>query len=108
MSNVLSMSNFNICILSYQLVPFLQECTTSNLGVAGCLGQLQNRHDLIYNSIKGADWTILPGEINPSVRFQFTPDGYGNIGYNIYNYRRTDFQDDNSYGYVKVGATSHQ
>jgi hypothetical protein len=66
----------------------IEQCTSSSLSLSACLSLQTNKNDLIYKSIKDADYRVLPGDIAQPFTFQFTSEGYGDVGYNILNYRR--------------------
>lgn len=66
----------------------IDECTSSSLSLSACLTLQANKNDLIYNSIKDADYRVMPDNAQEAFTFHFTEDGYGDVGYNILNYRR--------------------
>ena len=74
----------------------------SSKSLAECISTLPNRNELIYKRIKGAVWVAPSDELvdNAQMTFNFTEEGHGNHGYNIYNYQK----DDASYSYKKVST----
>jgi hypothetical protein len=81
----------------------VQECKDAGITVAACLNEQENKKALIYDGILAAQLQVLPEELgNKSFSFKFTNDGYGDIGYNILNFRRN--LTTNSFVYNKVGG----
>lgn len=68
----------------------IEECRQStSIGISSCLSLLANSRQKIYDSILSAQHDVLPDDLGSnSFSFRFTPEGYGDIGYNIYNFRR--------------------
>lgn len=68
----------------------IQSCGTStSIGLASCLSTLPDRRQVIYDAILNAQQDVLPDDLGAnSFNFKFTAEGYGDIGYNIYNFRR--------------------
>ncbi|KAL3856569.1 hypothetical protein ACJMK2_011304 [Sinanodonta woodiana] len=81
----------------------IEVCKKPGLDIAACLSVQANRLDLIYGGISQAQYKVLPDELgNKSFLFKFTEAGYGDVGYNILNYRR-NFSS-GSYEYIKIGS----
>ncbi|XP_052073187.1 uncharacterized protein LOC127711238 isoform X3 [Mytilus californianus] len=80
----------------------IDECTSSSLSLSACLTLQAKKNDLIYNAIKNADYNVLPQYITDPFTFQFTTEGYGDVGYNILNYRRN--QVTAKFEYEKLGT----
>ncbi|XP_064620108.1 uncharacterized protein LOC135483288 isoform X2 [Lineus longissimus] len=70
-----------------------------------CLWRVKRseRNRIIYESLRAAQLRVLPEQLkNDSFQFKFTEQGYGDLGYSIYNYvRRPGSKTD--YIYKKVG-----
>ena len=83
----------------------LEACDqSSSLSIASCLSLLQDRKETIYNNILSAQHDVLPDDLGSrSFNFKFTTEGYGDIGYNIYNFRRN--LTSGQYEYIKVRRT---
>lgn len=63
-------------------------CQGTQLQVAACISSLQNKNNNIYQSILNAQWNVLPSLLGQdSFSFTFNDAGYGNIGFDIFNYR---------------------
>lgn len=80
----------------------IEQCTSSSLSLSACLSLQANKNDLIYKSIKDADYRVLPDDIAQPFTFQFTSEGYGDVGYNILNYRRNQVTAKFEYEKVKI------
>lgn len=79
----------------------IEECKSTSLSISACLSLQANKRDLIFDGISGGQWQVFPEELgDKSFTFKFTDDGYGDIGYNILNFKR-DVTTGN-YEYVKV------
>ena len=84
----------------------IEACKSSSLDIAACLSLQQNKQDLIYNGILGSQYNVLPGLLgNRSFQFKFTESGYGDIGYNILNFRRDRLSGSGDFQYVSVSFT---
>jgi len=68
----------------------IQQCGQStSIGLASCLSTLPDRKNTIYESVLSAEHDVLPNDLGDnSFNFKFTDEGYGDIGYNIYNFHR--------------------
>ncbi|XP_052799942.1 uncharacterized protein LOC128231322 [Mya arenaria] len=84
----------------------IEECSqSSSLNIASCLALLKDRKQTIYDSILNAQHDVLPDDLKDrSFNFKFTGEGYGDIGYNIYNFRRN--LTSGQYEYIKIGSFS--
>ncbi|XP_061163158.1 uncharacterized protein LOC133172311 isoform X1 [Saccostrea echinata] len=81
----------------------IDACKSSNLGIYSCLSLQENKLDLIYNGISGAQYRVLPNDLgDKSFNFRFTDGGYGDIGYNILNFRRDSAT--GQYEYKQIGT----
>lgn len=79
----------------------VEACKQSGLTIASCLSLQPDRRQLIYNSILNTQHDILPNDLNErSFNFKFTSEGFGDIGYNVYNFRRN--LTSGQYEYIKV------
>ncbi|XP_053375882.1 uncharacterized protein LOC123533311 isoform X2 [Mercenaria mercenaria] len=92
----------------YQIATGLSDveaCKQSGLTIASCLSLQPNRRQLIYNSVLNAQHDVLPNDLGKrSFNFKFTSDGYGDIGYNIYNFRRNVTS--GQYEYIQIGSSA--
>ncbi|KAH3888879.1 hypothetical protein DPMN_012922 [Dreissena polymorpha] len=84
----------------------IDQCRQStSIGIASCLSTLKNRKQTIYDSVLNAQHDVLPSDLKDrSFNFKFTPEGYGEIGYNIYNFRRN--LTSGQYEYIKIGSST--
>ena len=65
----------------------------SSQSLVACLSVLSNRNVAIYEGIRSSEWVAPPDELvdgEGPTTFKFTEDGYGDSGYNIYNYQKID------------------
>lgn len=83
----------------------VDQCKQSGLTIASCLSLLKERRQVIYNSILNAQQNVLPDDLKEkSFTFKFTSDGYGDIGYNIYNFKRNPAT--SQFDYIQIGTSS--
>ncbi|XP_033748674.1 LOW QUALITY PROTEIN: uncharacterized protein LOC117333478 [Pecten maximus] len=81
----------------------IEECKRTSLSLSACLSLQQNSRDLIYNNIAEAQYTVLPDDLgSKSFNFRYTEDGYGDVGYNILNFRRD--LTSGEYAYAEIGT----
>lgn len=79
----------------------VEACKQSGLTISSCLSLQPDRRQLIYNSILNAQHDVLPNDLGDrSFNFKFTSEGYGDIGYNIFNFRRN--LTSGQYEYIQV------
>ncbi|KAK3083711.1 hypothetical protein FSP39_001860 [Pinctada imbricata] len=83
----------------------IEVCKSSSLDIAACLSLQDNKLDLIYNGILESQYNVLPEALgNKSFQFRFTESGYGDIGYNILNFRRDLTSGSGEFQYVPIGT----
>lgn len=84
----------------------IKKCRKENaLSVSSCLALQPDRNRLIYDSILSSQWSQLHQNgsgISDDFNFRFTPSGYGDIGYDILNYRYN--LGTNKHEYKKIGS----
>ena len=81
----------------------IEACKASGLNIAPCLALQPDRLQVIYDSILNAQHDVLPNDLGDrSFTFRFTNDGYGDIGYNIFNFNRNLSSGQYEYMQVRV------
>ncbi|XP_052832771.1 uncharacterized protein LOC106868777 [Octopus bimaculoides] len=84
----------------------IKECRQdSTVSVASCLALQKNKNAIIYDSVRKSPWIDLhlsDEDIPSNFSFKFTESGYGDIGYDIMNYRFNIYK--NNYEYVRIGS----
>ncbi|CAI9740511.1 Metabotropic glutamate receptor 3 [Octopus vulgaris] len=84
----------------------IKECRQdTTVTVASCLALQTNKSALIYDNVRKSPWIDLhlsDKDIPSNFSFKFTEAGYGDIGYDIMNYRFNIYK--NEYEYVKIGS----
>ena len=82
----------------------LRTCSSPPLGVSGCLAEMgDQRRQIIYDSIKSAEWKIP--FIDSLYTFRFKPDGSGSGGFYILNYQQDP--DTDAYAFKQVRWPTH-
>ncbi|KAL4223423.1 hypothetical protein ACF0H5_016893 [Mactra antiquata] len=83
----------------------VEACRQLGLTIASCLSLQSDRKQMIYDNILNAQHDVLPDDLgDKSFSFKFTADGYGDIGYNVYNYRKN--LESGQFEYIKIGSSS--
>lgn len=74
----------------------IEKCKSIQLSLSACLSLQKDARDLIYNGIINAQYSVLPNDLkDKSFNFKFTDSGYGDIGYNVLNFKK-----DAALGYI--------
>jgi hypothetical protein len=66
-----------------------KEC--KGLAIDDCLWRVKKaeRNRIIYEATRAAQWKVLADQLkNNSFQFKFTEQGYGDLGYSVFNYMR--------------------
>lgn len=80
-------------------------CRQGSLTIASCIALQKDRKQLIYDSILDAQHDVLPDDLgNKSFNFKFTADGYGDVSYNIFNFRNN--LGTGSFEYKLIGSST--
>ncbi|KAK6192475.1 hypothetical protein SNE40_003935 [Patella caerulea] len=91
-------------IAVYQIAESLnniEACQSKRADISACLSLQANRRQLIYDTVLGTQFNVLPDVLNNNFTFKFTTEGYGDIGYSVLNFHRNITQD--RYVYSQIG-----